>query len=85
MKTNLDIKHAEKSWFFIKFDSRTLSSFFGPLFVMLIISFFFTAIFNILGAYRKQQLPPTNPVNVSPEWVAVKRELGARDRLVSLK
>ena len=31
---------------------------------------------------RKQQLPPRETAaNVSPEWAAVKRELGARDRL----
>ena len=31
---------------------------------------------------RKQQLPPRETTtNISPEWAAVKRELGARDRL----
>ena len=31
--------------------------------------------------FRKQQLPPTSTNNVSPEWMAVKREIGARDRM----
>ena len=30
---------------------------------------------------RKQQLPPASAVNVSPEWVAMKREVGVRERL----